>query len=60
VSIRYTLDSSVPSTENDGLPYSAPFMLDFQGGATVTLKARAFKGTYAPSDVAGVVYDFTS
>lgn len=58
VDIRYTIDGSTPFNATDGLPYSAPFMLDFTSGKTVSLKARAFAGTFAPSNVAEVTYTF--
>ncbi len=60
VNIRYTVDGSTPFNETDGLPYSAPFMLDYASGKTVSIKARAFLSTYAPSPVAEVTYAFTA
>ena len=60
VNIRYTINGGAPFTENDGLPYTSPFMLGYSPGKVVTLQARAFKGTYAPSDSVAVIYDFGS
>ncbi len=49
--IYYTLDGSEPTQES--LPYTEPVLLDF----TVTVKARAFKQDWLPSEIAEAFYE---
>jgi hypothetical protein len=53
-SIHYTTDGSVP-TESSA-PYTQPFDLNVPSGASVTLKAKAFKTGMDPSEAASATF----
>ncbi len=57
--IYYTTNGEDPDDSN-GEYYSAPISLSGTVGATVTVKARAYKYGFVPSEIATVTYQLTS
>ena len=49
--IRYTLDGGEPSLEN-GTTYEGPILIN----SSATLKARAFRDDWRPSEIYGAIY----
>jgi hypothetical protein len=60
VTIRYTLDGTDIFAETDGQAYLGPFIVSPPEGGVgnVVLKIRAFKDSYAPTDLLTATYTF--